>query len=54
MHNPLHIYFQRWKFELADNKKKLEDLSKQELIDKIIADENLIGATEAKLGVMNN
>jgi len=54
MHNPLHHYFQKWKYDFADNKKKLSTLSKQELIDKIIADENLIGATESKLGGMNN
>ena len=37
---------------MADQTKKLSGISKQELIDKIIADENLIGSTEARLDRM--
>ena len=39
---------------MGDAEKKLEELSKQELIDKIIADENLIGSTESRLDRMGN
>ena len=52
MRHPLAIYFNKWKFDMADNMKKLEGISKQELIDKIIADENLIGSTESRLDRM--
>lgn len=41
--------FYRWKYDMADNQKKLLDLSKGQLIEKIIADENLIGATKSRL-----
>ena len=34
---------------MSDAENKLKGLSKQELIDKIIADENLIGSTESQL-----
>ena len=34
--------------------KKLEGISKQDLIDKIISDENLIGSTESRLDRMGN
>lgn len=39
---------------MGDAEKKLEPLSKQELIDKIIADEQLIGSTESRLDRMGN
>ena len=39
---------------MGDNMKKLDGISKQELIDKIIADENLIGSTESRLDRMGN
>jgi len=39
---------------MGDAEKKLDGLSKQELIDKIIADENLIGSTESRLARMGN
>ena len=54
MNHPLSIYFRKWKYDQADAEKKLRGLSKQELIDKIIADENLIGSTESRLGRMGN
>lgn len=39
---------------MPDAESKLKGLSKQELIDKIIADENLIGSTESRLARMGN
>ena len=52
MNHPLHFYFNKWKYDMADQTKKLGGISKQELIDKIIADENLIGSTESRLDRM--
>lgn len=53
MHHPLHGWFQRWKFDAADAQKHMNHLSKQQLIDKIISDENLIGATEQRITRMD-
>ena len=52
MQHPLTLYFNKWKYDMADQTKKLAGISKQELIDKIIADENLIGSTESRLDRM--
>jgi len=38
---------------MADAQKKLIGLSKQDLIDKIIQDENLLGSKKSKLDRMN-
>jgi hypothetical protein len=54
MNHPLSIYFRKWKYDMPDAESKLKGLSKQELIDKIIADENLIGSTESRLSRMGN
>jgi len=48
-HHPLAGWFFRWKYEAADLVSKMSHLSKQQLIDKIIADENLIGSTEQRI-----
>lgn len=48
----MSVYFRKWKYDMADSENKLKGLSKQELIDKIIADENLIGSTESRLDRM--
>jgi len=54
MHHPLAHAFRKWKYDMADSQKKLLDLSKGQLVEKIIADENLIGATESKLARMDD
>lgn len=54
MNHPLSVYFRKWKYDMSDAENKLKGLSKQELIDKIIADENLIGSTESRLDRMGN
>lgn len=54
MNHPLSVYFRKWKYDQADAENKLRGLSKQELIDKIVADENLIGSTESRLDRMGN
>lgn len=53
MRHPLAIYFKKWKYDLADAQRKLEGLSKQDLIDKIIQDENLLGSKKSKLDRMD-
>jgi len=54
MKHPLAAAFRKWKYDMADAMKSLEGLSKQDLVDKIIADENLIGSTESRLDRMGN
>lgn len=54
MKNPLHGSFMRWKYGMQDAKKKYDHVAKQELIDKILADEQIIGSTESKLGRMDD
>lgn len=54
MRHPCARLFYRWKYENVDAQKRLKHLTKQQLIDKIIADENLIGATEARLSRMDD
>lgn len=54
MRHPCAAKFYRWKYENVDAQHKLRELSKQQIIDKIIADENLIGATEARLTRMDD
>lgn len=49
MRHPLAVYFKKWKYDLADAQKKLKGLSKQDLIDKIIQDEQLLGSKRSKL-----
>ena len=53
MRHPLAIYFRRWKYDMADQQKALAGLSKQDLIDKIIQDEQLLGSKRSKLEQMN-
>lgn len=53
MRHPLAIYFKKWKYDRADAQKKLDGLSKQDLIDKIIQDENLLGSKKSKLDRMD-
>jgi hypothetical protein len=47
------VYFKRWKFEKADSEKVLDQLSKKQLIDKIVADENLIGSSKSRIQRMD-
>lgn len=53
MRHPLAIYFKKWKYDMADAMKKLDGLSKQDIIDKIIQDENLLGSKKSKLDRMD-
>ena len=52
--HPLAPSFRKWKYDMQDAMKKLDGISKQDLIDKIIADENLIGSTNSRLDRMGN
>lgn len=49
MRHPLCVYFKKWKYDMADAQKKLKGLSKQDLVDKIIQDEQLLGSKKSKL-----
>lgn len=49
LNHPLTIYFKKWKYEKADSEKVLDRLSKKQLIDKIVADENLIGSSKSRI-----
>lgn len=51
--HPLAGWFLRWKYDAADSQKQMMGLTKQQLVDKIIADENLIGSTESRLQRMD-
>ena len=52
MHHPLQGWFSKWKYNVADAQKKIDGMSKNQLINKIIADENLIGSTEQRIARM--
>lgn len=54
LRHPLHCYFNKWKYDLADAKKKYDHVKKEDLIEKILADEQIIGSTESKLGRMDD
>lgn len=49
LNHPLTIYFKKWKFDKADSEKVIDKLSKKQLIDKVVADENLIGSSKSKI-----
>jgi hypothetical protein len=53
LRHPLAGWFQRWKYDAADSQKQMMHFTKAELMDKIIADENLIGSTESRLQRMD-
>ena len=53
LNHPLAVYFKKWKFEKADSEKVLNRLSKKQLIDKIVADENLIGSSKSRIQRMD-
>ena len=50
INHPLYWYFRRWKLRDVNAKEAIKDLSKKELIDKIIRDEVIIGASESRMG----
>lgn len=53
LNHPLTIYFKRWKYEKGDAEKVLDKLSKRQLIDKVVADENLIGSSKSRIQRMD-
>lgn len=53
MNHPLTIYFKKWKYEKSDAEKVLRKLSKRQIIDKIVADENLIGSSKSRIQRMD-
>lgn len=53
LNHPLTIYFKKWKYDRADSEKVLDRLSKKQLIDKIVADENLIGSSKSRIQRMD-
>lgn len=46
--NPLFFYFRKWKYSDEQGLNQLKDLSKNELVDKIITDELAIGSAESR------
>jgi hypothetical protein len=54
MRHPLAAYFRRWKYEMNDAESKLKGISKQQMIDKIVSHENLIGSTQSRLSRMGD
>jgi hypothetical protein len=44
MNHPLFWAFRKWKMQEIDAKEKLKNVSKRELIEKIISDEMAIGS----------
>ena len=53
MNHPAAWAFRKWKYQEADAKEKLKQISKNELIDKIIQDEMAIGSTQSKINRMD-
>lgn len=53
LNHPLTMYFRKWKYDKADSEKVLNKLSKKQLIDKIVADENLIGSSKSRIQRMD-
>lgn len=53
LNHPLTIYFKKWKYEKADAERVLGKLSKKQLIDKVVADENLIGSSKSRIQRMD-
>ena len=54
MNHPLAWHFRKWKNGDDAAKKKLKDLTKSELIDKIVEDELAIGAAKSRVDRMND
>ena len=54
LRNPLFWFFRRWKYQEAVAREKLKDMTKTELIDKIIEDEMAIGSAQSKLSRMDD
>lgn len=52
LRNPLFFYFRRWKHTDQQGISKLKDLTKSELIEKIITDELAIGSAESRASRM--
>lgn len=54
INHPLFWAFRKWKYSEEIAKQKLKDLTKQDLIDKIISDEMAIGSAESRLSRMDD
>ncbi|CDW85127.1 UNKNOWN [Stylonychia lemnae] len=54
INHPLHWYFRKWKLQEHHALQKLKDVTKKELIDKIIQDEHAIGAAQSRLERMDD
>ena len=52
LNHPLFWAFRKWKWQDEIARQKLKDMSKKELIDKIIADEMAIGSGQSRLARM--
>ena len=54
LNHPLTLAFRRWKLSDAIAREKLKDVSKGDLINKIIADEMAIGSAQSKIDRMDD
>ena len=54
LNHPLFWAFRKWKFSEELGKGKLKDMTKSELIDKIVTDELAIGSAESRIQRMND
>lgn len=54
LNHPAHWAFRKWKYQEADAKEKLKEVTKTELIDKIIQDEMAIGSSKSKIQRMED
>jgi len=53
LHHPLFWAFRKWKYQETVARDKLKDITKSELIEKIIADEMAIGSAQSRVSRMD-
>lgn len=53
LNHPLHWFFRKWKMQEHYDKQRLKNVTKKELVDKIIADELAIGSAQSRIERMD-
>lgn len=54
MNHPLFWPFRKWRFQEEDARAKLAHMTKQDLVDKIVADEMAIGSAQSRLSRLDD
>ena len=54
MNHPMFWAFRKWKYSEEIAREKLKDLTKNELVDKIVADEIAIGSAQSRISRMDD